>query len=199
MSGARALERVSERSPLVRRALEVAQDAHEGQARDDGAGPFPVVRHLLEVSEALAGAGCADEVVAAGLLHDTVESGGLSVAEVREEFGDAVAHLVEALSERAELDSHEERKEDLRRRVAAAGEAAQAIYAADKLSNVEALRAGYAVKGEDVDANLKVSLDEKLRVWEKDVEMLRAHSGGTPVVERLADALAELSAERERA
>lgn len=199
MSGARELESVSERSPLVRRALEVAQEAHDGQTRDDGAGPFPFIRHLLEVSEALAAAGCPDEVIAAGLLHDAVESGGLSVGEVREEFGDAVAHLVEALSERSEIDSHEERKDDLRSRVAAAGEAAQAIYAADKLSNIESLRAGYAAKGEEVDANLKVSLDEKLGVWEMDVEMLRTHSGGTPLVERLADSLAELSAERERA
>ena len=196
MTATPGIEAASERSPVVRKALAVARRAHEDQVRDNGAGPAPFMRHLLEVAEQLAQEGFPDEVIAAGLLHDTVESGGLSVDRVRADFGDSIAHLVDVLSERPEIESHDERKDDLRRRVAEAGPAAQAIYAADKLSNVEALREGYAVRGEDVDENLKVSLDEKVLVWEKDLEMLRAHSGGTPLVARLGDSLAELSAER---
>jgi (p)ppGpp synthase/HD superfamily hydrolase len=196
MTAAAGIEAAAERSPLVRRALETARRAHEGQARDDGAGPAPFLRHLLEVGEQLSREGEADEVLAAGLLHDTIESGGLTRNELRAEFGDPIAHLVDVLSERPEIDSHEDRKDDLRARVAAAGADAQAIYAADKLSNVESLREGYRSRGEAVDEALKVSLDEKMRVWEQDLEMLRAHAGGTPLVQRLADALAELAAER---
>jgi (p)ppGpp synthase/HD superfamily hydrolase len=152
--------------------------------------------HLLGVAEQLAQDGYRDEVIAAALLHDVVESGGLGVEQVRAEFGDEIAHLVEALSERPEIEPHGERKDDLRRRVAAAGPDAQAIYAADKLSNIEALREGYRVSGEKVDSTLAVSLDDKVRIWEKDLEMLLDQSGGTPLVDRLADALAELAAER---
>lgn len=196
MTATPEIEAASRGSALVRRALEVARETHGEQVRDNGAGPTPFVRHLFEVAEPLAQEGHPDEVVAAALLHDTVESGGLSVERVRAGFGGAVAELVDALSERTEITSHGERKDDLRRRVAEAGEAAQAIYAADKLSNVEALREGYAVKGEDVDASLKVSLDEKLLVWEKDLEMLRKRLGDAPPVNRLAAALSALRAER---
>ncbi len=196
MTATPGIEAASERSPVVRKALAVARRAHEDQVRDNGAGPPRSCDHLLEVAEQLAEEGFPDEVLAAGLLHDMVESGGLSVDAIRADFGDWVADLVDALSERPEIDSHDDRKDDLRRRVAVAGPAAQAIYAADKLTNVEVLRDGYAVKGEEVDENLKVSLDEKVLVWAKDLEMLRAHSGGTPIVIRLGDSLAELSAER---
>jgi (p)ppGpp synthase/HD superfamily hydrolase len=197
MTATPEIEAAGERSPLVRRALSAARDAHAEQVRDDGSGPTPFLRHLLEVAEQLAGAGYPDRVLAAALLHDAVESGGLEVEAVHEQFGDEVARLVEALTERPEIPDHQARKDDLRLRVAAAGKEAQAIYAADKLSNVEALRRGYAAKGEDVDESLKVSLDEKLLVWEKDVEMLRRDSGGGPIAERLADSLAALSSERE--
>jgi GTP pyrophosphokinase len=191
-----AIEEACERSELVRRALETARRAHHEQTRDDGAGPTPFMHHLLEVGGMLAREGRPDEVLAAALLHDAIESGGLSEEALREEFGDSVVHLVGTLSERPEIESHEERKDDLRRRVAAAGAPAQAIYAADKLSNVESLRQGYRRRGEAVDETLEVSLDEKARVWERDVEMLRALSGATPSVQQLAGALGELLAER---
>jgi (p)ppGpp synthase/HD superfamily hydrolase len=196
MTVAPGLEAASERSELVRRALARAREAHGNQTRDNGAGPTPFIDHLLEVAEQLAQEAYPDQVIAAGLLHDVVESGGMSVEQVRNEFGDPVAHLVEALSERKEIDSHAERKDDLRRRVAAAGPEAQAIYAADKLSNIEALREGYRARGEDVDVSLKVPLDEKVSIWESDLEMLLGGSGGASLVNRLADALAELAGER---
>ena len=125
-----------------------------------------------------------------------IESGGLEIEQVREGFGDSVAHLVDALSERPEIEAYDARKDDLRRRVANAGTAAQAIYAADKLSNVQALRDGYALKGEAVDAKLDVPLDEKAQVWDADLAMLLEQSADLPVVKRLAGALAGLRNER---
>jgi (p)ppGpp synthase/HD superfamily hydrolase len=196
MTAAPRIEAACERSPLVREALAEARGAHRGQVRDDGDGPTPFLRHLLEVGEQLALEGRDDDVLAAGLLHDSIESGGLTREEIRDRFGDEVARLVDALSERPEIESDAGRKDDLRSRVAEAGGEARAIYAADKLSNVESLRRGYASHGEEVDAALRVTLDEKMLVWERDLEMLRAHSGGTLPVERLGDAIAELTAER---
>lgn len=181
---------------MVREALSLARRVHADESRDDGNGPTPFMDHLLAVGNELARDGYPEGVVAAGLLHDTVESGGLEIDDVRGAFGDSVAHLVDALSERPEIDAYAERKDDLRRRVAHAGPDAQAIYAADKLSNMRALRDGYAVRGEAVDAKLKVSLDEKVQVWEADLEMLAENSPGVPVVDRLAEALAGLRSER---
>lgn len=196
MAVTRGIDAARERSAVVREALETALRAHDGQERDDGCGPRPFAEHVLAVADQLAGDGYRDAVIAAGLLHDTIESGGLDPDRIRADFGEEIARLVDAMSERPDIEAREERKDDLRRRVSEAGRDAQAIYAADKLANVRALREGYAVRGEGVDEALDVSLDEKIQTWESDLEMLFEESADAPVVDRLADTLAGLWGER---
>ncbi|HEX8958790.1 MAG TPA: HD domain-containing protein [Solirubrobacterales bacterium] len=191
-----ALTAAIERSSVVREALSAARRAHAGQVRSAGNGEMPFIEHPLAVAERLAENGCPDEVLAAALLHDVVEKGGMGLSELRERFGDAVAGLVDALTEDAAIFSYEERKDEHRDRVARAGRQAQAIFAADKLVNVDALRDAYAVRGEAVDRELQVPLDTKLRTWERDLKMLAAEESGPPLVSRLADELAGLRRER---
>jgi (p)ppGpp synthase/HD superfamily hydrolase len=183
-------------SALVRSALSVARRAHAGQFRDTGSGVIPFIDHPVSVAERLAENDYPEEVLAAGLLHDVVESGEISLGEVRKRFGDTVAGIVDALSERPTIESYEERKDELRGRVAMAGTDAQAVFAADKLTNVEVLRTAYALEGEEVDAGLEVSLDLKIYIWELDLEMLFDESPGVPIVDRLADEMAGLWGER---
>jgi (p)ppGpp synthase/HD superfamily hydrolase len=190
------MEAAIERSTLVRDALSMARQAHAGQVRDTGSGTMPFTDHVLAVAGKLAEHGYPDEVVAAGLLHDAVESGDIEPAEVRRRFGDTVACIVDALTERPEIEVYEKRKEDLRKRVARTGSEAQAVFAADKLANVEVLREAYALEGEEVDTGLEVSLDNKVHVWEMDLKMLFDESADVPLVDRLANALAGLQKER---
>lgn len=157
---------------------------------------MPFIEHPLAVAERLAENGCPDEVLAAALLHDVVEKGGMELGELRERFGDAVVGLVDALTEDAAISSYEERKDEHRSQVARAGRQARAIFAADKLVNVEALRDAYAARGESVDRELQVPLGTKLRTWERDLKMLAAEEPGLPLVNRLADELAGLRRER---
>jgi guanosine-3',5'-bis(diphosphate) 3'-pyrophosphohydrolase len=195
MSQTPGIEAVAGRSEPVRRALKMAGEAHAGQIRN-GSGGMPYIEHPIAVAELLSERGFGDEVLAAALLHDVVEDSAISVAEVRERFGGKVADLVEALTDDETIEPYERRKDEHRRRVAAAGPDALAIYAADKLSNVRTLRGAYASQGESVGKEFKVPLDVKMAVWEADLEMLRDILPSLPFLDDLEAELANLREER---
>ncbi|HEX2095883.1 MAG TPA: HD domain-containing protein [Solirubrobacterales bacterium] len=196
MSSAPRIEAAAERSELVRSALSLAREAHAGQVRKTGSGELPFIEHPIAVAEHLAEEGFGDEVVAAGLLHDVVEHTDVALDELRNRIGNEVADLVGVLTESETIDPYEARKEEQRERIAAAGHEVHAVFTADKTANVETLREAYAVKGEDVDAELPVSLDLKIFVWELDLEMLFRRAPDLPLVDRFADEMARLWGQR---
>jgi hypothetical protein len=195
--GTPRLDAAVERSELVERALATAQRAHAGQVRR-GSNGRSFIDHPLVVAERLAGHRCRDEVLAAGLLHDVVEKSPIGIEEVRADFGDAVADLVAAMTEDESIPAYEDRKEEHRHRVAESGEAALAIFAADKLANVAMLREGYLLLGEEVSDELAVPLDLKVFIWEADLEMLFNEAPEMALTNELADELVNLWGDRFR-
>jgi 5'-deoxynucleotidase YfbR-like HD superfamily hydrolase len=192
----RRIDSRTERSALVRGALSVARRAHAGQFRQTGCDEIAFIEHLLAVGELLAVQNYPDEVLAAGLLHDIAEHAEVDPESLRGRFGDEVVELVEALTEDSTMPDYEERKKEHRERVAAAGPHAQAIFAADKTTNVAVLREAYEILGEGVDEDLPVSLDAKILVWEFDLEMLFSNSPGTALVEGFAEEMVGLWGQR---
>jgi (p)ppGpp synthase/HD superfamily hydrolase len=186
----------AERSAVVRGALSVARRAHGGQFRQTGCDEIPFIEHSLAVAELLAEHSYPDEVLAVGLLHDTIEHAEVEPDSLLDRFGAEVTGLVEALTEDAAIPDYEKRKKEHRARVAAAGPRARAVFAADKAANVAVLREAYEVLGEDVDEDLPVALDLKILVWEFDLEMLFAHSPGVDMVDRFADEMVGLWGQR---
>jgi (p)ppGpp synthase/HD superfamily hydrolase len=196
MSSPPRIEAAADRSELVRDALEAAHEAHAGQIRN-GSGGMPYIDHPLAVADLLAEHGFGDEVLAAALLHDVVEESDIGAGEVRARFGDEpIGDLVEALTDEEEIQPYEPRKDAHRAKVEEAGPDALAIYAADKLANIRALRRVYASEGEAVGAQLKAPLDVKVAVWEADLELLRREAPGLPFLRELEDQLAGLRADR---
>lgn len=196
MSVPARIDMAVDRSPLLRGAISTARRAHAGQTRETGCGEIPFIDHPLAVAELLAEQDYPDEVLAAALLHDLVEHTEAEASELSGRFGEEVAQLVSALTEDSGIEDYEERKEEHRRRVAEAGPQARAIFAADKIANVLVLREAYSVVGESVDANLPVSLDLKILVWEYDLEMLFDESPGVPLVDRFSEEMLGLWSER---
>jgi guanosine-3',5'-bis(diphosphate) 3'-pyrophosphohydrolase len=178
----------AERSPLVREALEVAQAAHAGQIRN-GSGGMPYIQHPITVAATLEEPGFGDEVIAAALLHDVVEDSDVTLDEIRERFGDAVAGLVGAMTDDESIEDYRERKAEHRERIGAAGRDALAIYAADKLTNVRTLRRAYAEQGESVAEEFKVPLQLKLEIWERDLKLLREKAPDLPLLDLLDEEL----------
>ena len=80
---------------IISRAYAVAERAHRGQKRRSGE---PYITHPIAVSQILADLGVTPVVVAAALLHDTVEDTDYSLEELTAEFGDEVAMLVDGVT-----------------------------------------------------------------------------------------------------
>jgi (p)ppGpp synthase/HD superfamily hydrolase len=189
------LDAAVERSELVREAREIARRAHFGQIRS-GSNGRPYIEHPIAVAELLAEQDYPEDVLAAALLHDVVEDTELTVEDIRERVGNRVAELVEVLSDDPSIESYAERKREHRDRVAEADDGARAIFAADKLANVRMLRDAYRVRGEDIAEELKVSLDEKIEVWDEDLEKLLEGTPDPSLVTDLGTELAGLAGDR---
>jgi (p)ppGpp synthase/HD superfamily hydrolase len=126
----------SEDVTLVLRAARFACARHAGQSKNRQR--RSVIDHCLEVAQLVAEAGFPGEVVAAAVLHDTVEKTDTNEHELEERFGRRVRVLVEALT-----DAPGESEAVAHARLKSAPSEAQTIKCADIVSNLEALaRAG---------------------------------------------------------
>jgi (p)ppGpp synthase/HD superfamily hydrolase len=193
VSPADRIEAAAERSPLVRNALEQARSDHAGQVRN-GSGGMPYIEHPMAVAAVLDEHGYGEETLAAALLHDVVEESETTLDELREKFGGGVGGLVGAMTDGEDIDDYRQRKAEHRERMAAAPVEAMAIYGADKLTNSKTLRAAYAEEGDSVRDEFKVTLELKLEIWEKDLELLREKAPGLAFLDELEQELSRLRA-----
>jgi GTP pyrophosphokinase len=157
-------------SDLSLAALRFARRVHLGQHRKQTGAQF--VEHPIAVAELLSAAGFEDPLIAAAYLHDVVEKTDVELDEIRERFGPGVSGLVDHLSEDPSIPAYAKRKRALRRQVFAAGRDATLVYAADRLAN---MREWTTVAPEDRPAlgeRLGTTLDERLVLWQEDVEEL---------------------------
>ncbi|MCQ8277349.1 bifunctional (p)ppGpp synthetase/guanosine-3',5'-bis(diphosphate) 3'-pyrophosphohydrolase [Acetobacteraceae bacterium KSS8] len=91
---------------IVERAFEVAKAAHANQVRDNG---DPYITHPLAVAGMLAGFRLDVASICTGLLHDTVEDTGLTLAQLSERFGPTVASLVDGVTKLTRLELQSDR------------------------------------------------------------------------------------------
>jgi guanosine-3',5'-bis(diphosphate) 3'-pyrophosphohydrolase len=85
---------------LISRAYRVAENAHKGQKRASGE---PYVNHCVAVASILADLRVPVEVVVAGLLHDTVEDTQVTLKDIKNDFGEDVAKLVDGVTKLTQL------------------------------------------------------------------------------------------------
>lgn len=79
----------------VQRAFVVAECAHKGQLRKSG---DPYITHPVAVATILAELGLNSETIIAALLHDTVEDTEYPLAQLKIDFGDEIANLVDGVT-----------------------------------------------------------------------------------------------------
>jgi (p)ppGpp synthase/HD superfamily hydrolase len=184
---------VDQASALARSARAFAARCHARQRRESDGAPF--IEHPLEVARLLRDAGCSDVLVAAGLLHDVVESTDVSAAELRARFGAAVANLVQAVTDRTRVESYRLRKQVLREQVRSAGVDAALLFAADKISKVRELpdlarrdRARFVATPRATRARDHMEHDHQMRLehYRESLRMLQLAAPGHALVQRLA-------------
>lgn len=171
-------------------AMVLARRAHHGQRREPGGAPY--LEHVWEVAALLRLAKMPEEVVISGLLHDSVERGGVPLDEIVARFGDRIAVSVAALTEDDRIEAYEERKAALRDQVAAAGSDAAAVFAADKLSSARNIRRVVSRPGNGLE-DLAADLRRKFSHYEHSLVMLE---GVVPKLVLMRDLREELDALR---
>jgi len=85
---------------IIQHAYRLAEKAHVGQKRASGE---PYVNHCLAVAAILAEYSMPADIIAAGLLHDTVEDTSIKYEDLRNDFGDGVANLVQGVTKLTQL------------------------------------------------------------------------------------------------
>ena len=125
----------------VKKAYELAAKVHEGQKRLSGE---PYIMHPLSVALILARLGMDDASIIAAMLHDTVEDTELTNDEIKKEFGDTVAELVDGVTKigRVPLQTKEEQQaENIRKMLIAMSRDIRVIIIklADRLHNMRTL------------------------------------------------------------
>ena len=127
---------------LVKKAYEFSLEHHSGQTRASGE---PYLVHPLEVAAVLSEMRLDTTAIAAGLLHDSVEDTQVTVEEIKAEFGEQVAHIVEGVTKISKLEfaSREEAQaESVRKMVLAMVDDIRVVLIklADRLHNMRTLQ-----------------------------------------------------------
>ncbi len=174
---------------LLERAMLLAFRAHEGQTRKDA--PTPYIVHPFEVGLILARYGFSDVVIAAALVHDTVEDTPVTLEDVRRELGDEVAAIVAPVTHDDTL-SWEDKKRAYIEAVRAASEAAKAVSVADKIANAHSLLAAYAREGTAVWRHFNRGRDKKIWFENAMCAMLK-ETWMHPLVEEYARLVDEMN------
>ena len=130
---------------LVHRAAECAALAHDGHYRKGTRVPY--LSHPCRVALLLTHVGAEGEVIAAGLLHDTVEDTPVTLAEIEERFGARVAAIVRGCSEEDKALPWEERKRHTLAALPHAPAGVRLVSCADKLDNVRSMALDEAREG----------------------------------------------------
>jgi guanosine-3',5'-bis(diphosphate) 3'-pyrophosphohydrolase len=121
---------------LLLRALAFAAHKHRDQRRKD-AEASPYINHPIALAEVLAReGGIGDfEVLAAALLHDTIEDTATSAEELRAQFGERIARLVEEVTDDKSLEKAERKRLQIEH-AAGLSRGAKLVKLADKICNL---------------------------------------------------------------
>lgn len=141
------VERVKKYHPsddisMIEKAYRVASDAHNGQKRKSGE---PYIIHPLWVGTILADLEMDKETIVSGMLHDVVEDTEVTLEDIRSDFGDEVALLVDGVTKLGQLsysqDKLEVQAENLRKMFLAMAKDIRVIIIklADRLHNMRTL------------------------------------------------------------
>ena len=134
---------ISEKEAFVlQKAYVFAGKAHKGQVRRSGE---PYLSHPLEVADYLADMKLDKTTLVAALLHDVLEDTDATAADIRENFGKAVADLVEGvtkISRVQEVSPEVRRAETIRKIILAMTDDIRVIFIklADRIHNLKTLR-----------------------------------------------------------
>lgn len=170
-------------------ALEFSAQAHQNQLRKNVDRDVPYISHPAAVGYLLLQFGFSDEVVMAGILHDTIEDTTVSLEGVKKDFGDEVAELVAGVTEDKSLD-FVPRKQQYFEHIKTASPEVKAICAADQIANITSTLVMHE-RGENLkDSLFKSGVEAARWVAENRLATVSQDFRG-PIVDKLKEVTAE--------
>lgn len=165
-------------------AFEFAHTAHKGACRKGSTIPYIV--HPLDVVSILMKNNAPENVVIAGLLHDVVEDTKFTLSDVRDNFGDEVATLVNGASEPEELvNANDGKIENWRERkvhsiefIKGASHDMKLLSCADKLANIRDIMRDHDRLGEDIWKRFNARKDSQAWYYNSMLEVFAAGDEG---------------------
>jgi GTP diphosphokinase / guanosine-3',5'-bis(diphosphate) 3'-diphosphatase len=126
---------------IIEKAYLFSEKAHEGQMRRSGE---PYISHPLNVAGILADLHLDVDTIVTGLLHDTVEDTTATLEDIRREFGDTVAALVDGVTKIGQMNfrnSFDKQGENIRKMIIAMGKDVRVVLVklCDRLHNMRTL------------------------------------------------------------
>jgi len=140
--------KVNKDKNMIDFAIEMAVKAHRRQSRKHT--DIPYITHPLGVALLLAQSGCSDELITAGLLHDTTEDTPICLKDLRDQFGEYVASIGEGCSEPDRSLPWEDRKKHTKEFLKTASLDIRIVACADKLNNIRTIARDYNEIGDKV-------------------------------------------------
>ncbi|MEH7255036.1 HD domain-containing protein [Neobacillus niacini] len=159
---------------IVEKALQIASKSHERQYRKNT--DIPYITHPVAVGMMLLEAGYSEEIVAAGILHDTVEDTPLTLEDIKKDFGANIAKMVEGSSEPDKSLPWKDRKEHTIEFLKTASEEIRAVVCADKLHNIRSIISDYEKIGEEVWTRFNAGKEQQKWYYTNVVDSLGTQS-----------------------
>lgn len=126
---------------LARRAYEFARTAHQGQKRSSGE---PYFNHCLATAQTLIDMRLDAKTIIAGLLHDVVEDTKYTLQDIKKNFGEEIAFMVEGITKLGKIKfrGDQQKIENLRKMFLAMAEDVRVVLIklADRLHNMNTLQ-----------------------------------------------------------
>ena len=125
-------------SSIIQKAKDFATKAHQTQTEKD-LYKTPYIFHLQRVARLVQLSGGSEEEIAAAWLHDTVEDTNITIEDIKNEFGDQIAEIVNGLTDLPEWSklSYMDRKRAQATRVSKESESVRRVKLADQISGGE--------------------------------------------------------------
>lgn len=174
----------------IEKAIRKASELHNGQARKADA-KVPYISHVFSVAVILSNYTDDEDVIIAGLLHDTVEDTDYTPEELEMDFGPRVKAIVLGVTEQKTKDgikiSWAERKEQYLEKLSRDSRESLLVCAADRLHNLTCLLEEREKQGNLIWAKFNAPPDQQLEFCRKVLEILKQRLDN-PLVEELEEA-----------
>lgn len=166
----------------IERAKKTAEKLHEGHTRKNN---IPYVTHLYDVAEILSKFTDDEDVIIAGLLHDTIEDvPGFTYTHLADDFGTRVADIVEGVTEEIYKPDSSHTKEEriehfielltrIVEKTKKAGAESLLVMTADKIHNAQSLVLGVQEDGIEFLSKFRMPIELKMLYYRKALNAVK--------------------------